>query len=76
MGLMWKFICAVPRWGEVEANENGSLKDVDRLLRMHKTVVPERDAWYAHSSMDKTSLRWRHTSELYVSNFESYLINL
>lgn len=35
----------VPRWGEVEANENGSLKDVDRLLRMHKTVVPERDAW-------------------------------
>jgi hypothetical protein len=35
----------VPRWDEVEANGNGSIKDVDRLLRTHKTVVPERDSW-------------------------------
>lgn len=37
----------VPRWGEAEANGNGSIngKDVDRLLRTHKTLVPERDSW-------------------------------
>jgi hypothetical protein len=35
----------VPRWGEVEANGNGSTKDVDRLLRTHKSIAPERDAW-------------------------------
>ncbi|KAG0584355.1 hypothetical protein KC19_3G205100 [Ceratodon purpureus] len=35
----------VPRWGEVEANGNGSVKDVDSLLRTHKTVVPVRDSW-------------------------------
>lgn len=40
-----EFACAVPRWGEVEANGNGSIKDVDRLLRTHKTIVPERDSW-------------------------------
>lgn len=45
VSIVVQIACAVPRWDEVEANGNGSIKDVDRLLRTHKTVVPERDSW-------------------------------
>lgn len=76
MGLMWKFICVVFRWGEVEVNENGFLKDVDRLLWMYKIVVFEWDVWYVYFFMDKIFLRWCYILELYVFNFELYLINL
>lgn len=49
-------LCAVPRWGEVEANGNGSTKDVDRLLRTHKSIAPERDAWYVITHFLYTAL--------------------